>query len=320
MNICVYGIGGIGGTFGGLLCNKLENNKNHHVFFVSRGKHLDSIREKGLQLQLPDNKIVLCHPYESHMSIQKFPKPDLVFISVKSYDLSGVIEDLSKVLHPGIVIIPLLNGFDIYERIREKIKTGLILPSCISFGGRKIDDGKCMFYLPGQLFYGADPQRPEYVPSELISFLSGVFENTGIQTTWMQNPYPAIWQKYMFNVAVNLVSAYSGKVLGEIRIDNTLSRTTRDIIRETADILRRMKAPIPPDIEYSLWELIEKLPFNTKSSYAVDIENYSKRNEGDIFGTAIIELGKKVNVKTPVIESVFAEINRKLEDVETGCA
>jgi ketopantoate reductase len=60
--------------------------------------------------------------------------------------------------------------------------------------------------------------------------------------------------------------------------------------------------------------------FNTKSSYAVDIEKYSKRNEGDIFGTAIIELGKKVNVKTPVIESVFAEINRKLEGIETGCA
>jgi 2-dehydropantoate 2-reductase len=313
MNICVYGLGGIGGSFGGLLCSKLEKDENHRVFFVSRGKHLNFIRENGLQLQLPNNQLLSCHPYEAHSSVQNLPKLDVVFICVKSYDLSEVIEDLSHVVNDQMIIIPLLNGFDIYERIRGKIKKGLILPSCVAFGGRKLQEGKCSFYLPGPLFYGADPEKSNYTPSELISFLTEVFKDTGIKMTWLQNPYPAIWQKYMFNVAVNLINAYSGKVLGEIRSDENLSKMTMDIILEVAGILRKINAPIPPNVETSIWELIEKLPFNTKSSYAVDIENFSKRNEGDIFGKAIIELGKKVNIKTSVIETVFTEINRKLE-------
>jgi 2-dehydropantoate 2-reductase len=313
MNICVYGIGGIGGSIGGLLCNYSRTNKDVHVYFIARGDHLNSIRDYGLQLQLPDNQILCNHPTGAHSSITEIPTPDVIFLCVKSYDLPDAISDISHIINSEMIIIPLLNGFDIYERIRNIVKKGLIFPACIYLGGRKISAGKCaLFPPPGMLFFGADPMRIDYTPSKLISLLSDAFDKSYLKIMWQQNPYPAIWQKYMFNVAVNLMNAYSGKVLGEILEDTVLRQMTKNILSETAEIVQKIGAPIAPNAENLVWGLIEKLPFTTKSSYAVDIENM-KKNEGEIFGTAIIELGKKTSVHTKTIENVFYEIERKLE-------
>ena len=96
---------------------------------------------------------------------------------------------------------------------------------------------------------------------------------------------------------------------------------TKSILNETAEIIKKIGAPVQPDVEGMVWGLIEKLPCGTKSSYAVDIENNSMRNEGEIFGTAIIELGKKLNVKTNTIEMVFNEIElKKIKKQTRRCA
>lgn len=313
MNICVYGIGGIGGAIGGLLCNFANTQKDINVYFIARGSHLEEIRNNGLQLQLQDSKSLHCTPKGIDSDIHKIPRPDVLFICVKAYDLHVAAIEISEITNHETVIIPLLNGFDIYERIRSVVQNGFILPACIYLGGRKIADGKCALYgPPGMLFYGADPKRLDYEPSKLISLLSVAFDQLYLKTTWLQDPYPAIWQKYIFNVAVNLINAYSGKVLGDILKDDTLRQMTKNILNETTEIILKTGTAVPQDIECKVWGLIEKLPCNTKSSYAVDIENNSMRNEGEIFGTAIIELGKKVNSKTHTIELIFNEIEQQL--------
>jgi 2-dehydropantoate 2-reductase len=170
------------------------------------------------------------------------------------------------------------------------------------------------------LFYGPDPQHINFTPSLIISLLNRAFDSAYLQITWQNNPYPAIWQKYLFNVAVNLMNAFSGKVLGEILRDDSLRKMTRTILNEAAEVVKKTGAPVSPDIENEVWGIIEKLPCNTKSSYAVDIENGSIRNEGELFGTTIINLGKKVNISTNTIEMVFNAIEKKLHiDHEIVC-
>jgi 2-dehydropantoate 2-reductase len=227
--------------------------------------------------------------------------------------LPEVVDEISKIATHDTIIIPLLNGFNIYDRIRSKIETGLVLPACIYLGGRKLSDGKCALSAStGMIYYGADPRQSEYMPTDLDTILSDAFDHY-INITWQKDPYPAIWQKYMFNVAVNLTNAYSGKTLGDILADTVLRQMMKNILKETTDVVLRSGAPVPQDVESRIWDLIEKLPCNTKSSYTVDIDNDKARNEGDIFGTAIIELGKSVNVKTDTIEHVFGEIQKGLQ-------
>ena len=44
--IAIIGIGGVGGYFGGKIAHALTNSKEHEVYFVARGKHLEAIWEK----------------------------------------------------------------------------------------------------------------------------------------------------------------------------------------------------------------------------------------------------------------------------------
>ena len=46
MNIVIYGTGGVGGYFGARLAQAGNN-----VTFIARGKHLEAIHQKGLQLK-----------------------------------------------------------------------------------------------------------------------------------------------------------------------------------------------------------------------------------------------------------------------------
>ena len=49
-------------------------------------------------------------------------------------------------------------------------------------------------------------------------------------------------------------------------------------------------------------------PPETKTSYHRDVETPGKRNEGDLFGGAILRMGQDVGVPTPITRQVYAEI------------
>ena len=54
MNICFYGVGGVGGVggyYGALLTKYLNETGKGNAYFIARGKHKDTISEKGLLLK-----------------------------------------------------------------------------------------------------------------------------------------------------------------------------------------------------------------------------------------------------------------------------
>ena len=55
--ICIFGIGGLGGFYGGKIANKiLKYGKDYEVYFVGRGEHLKQVQSNGLILNTPEEK------------------------------------------------------------------------------------------------------------------------------------------------------------------------------------------------------------------------------------------------------------------------
>lgn len=310
-DVCIYGLGGIGSAIGGLSCT-LEHIHKARVSFIARGRHLDAINREGLHLELPDKKEFISRPHHASTTIKDVPRPQLIFIAVKSYDLQAVLADISGILESDTMIIPLMNGFDIYDRIRKTITKGVVFPSCVVFGGRKTGEGTGILYIPGSVFLGPDPRKKEFDSAPLHSFIKA-FEDSPARFNWVPDPYPIIWQKYIANVAINLVGAYSGKAVGEIIADAPLKQRLVKILEEAAHVVSQKGVPLSQDVVELILSAIAKIPFDTRSSYAVDIESRSPKNEGDLFGTAIIELAGQVRVPAPVIEETFTQIQVKMK-------
>jgi len=61
-NIGVLGVGGVGGYFGGKLCQLQQHDPAVTVSFIARGAHLRAIQAAGLQLRIETDGDLVCRP------------------------------------------------------------------------------------------------------------------------------------------------------------------------------------------------------------------------------------------------------------------
>lgn len=298
-NVCVYGVGGVGGYFGAKIIEG-DGDKALKVSFVARGNHLESIKKNGLILKTDDKQITVRPDYAVE-NVNELGKIDLMLICVKSYDLEGVIQNIKDKIDDDTILLPLLNGVDIYERIRKNLDKGFVLPACVYVGthieghgivSQKGGDGKIIF--------GKDP-KTNYYPKELIEF----FEKLKINFSFQEDPYKEIWTKYMFIAAYGLVTAKTGKTLGEVLDDTELIRDAEGIMREIKMISEKKNISLDKDVIKKSIDKARSFPYETKTSFQRDAENPNKKNEKDLFGGTILRLGKEFNIRTEYTEKYY---------------
>jgi 2-dehydropantoate 2-reductase len=311
-NILVIGIGGVGGYFGGKIAYSLSqsNPDNQHITFLARGKHLEKIRNDGLELITPEGKFI-CNPTLATDNLDNVPIPDLVLICTKSYDLENIISQLDAIISKNTVLLPLLNGIDIVERIRRKTGNGIILPSCVYIASHVSQPGTVIQQGPyGTIISGAGKNISFLEPDLLIK----LFEKAGTKFKWVEDPYSSIWEKYIFVASFAMVTAYSQKTFYEVIHDDQLCNLLKEVMSEITFLAKESGINVPSDIFKSSLQKAGNLPRDAKTSYQRDIETKGNKNEGDIFGSTIIEKGKLLHIETPVTESLFKEIQKKIHN------
>ena len=130
-HVVVIGLGGVGGYFGFKICQTNVTTKQHQISFIARSQTFAIVKEKGLTLLSAEHKSPTTKPDAIYERIVEIHKPDLVLVCVKEYDLQKVCLQLSKVISKETILLPMMNGVDIYDRIRKIIPTNIILPSCV---------------------------------------------------------------------------------------------------------------------------------------------------------------------------------------------
>ncbi len=310
MTIGIMGLGGVGGYLGGHLAWGLEHaaGSEARICFLARGVHLNAIQRHGLVLNTPQAKRI-CRPALATDTPEDLPLLDLVLVCVKSYDLLPLLESIKPKIHEQTVIIPLLNGVDIYERIRSVISVGVVLPACIYIGSHIEKPGVVtQSGGEGKILFGPDPRYPGYVPIKWQC----LFDRAGVAYQWFADPYPAIWGKYLFIAAFGLITAFSGEPLGVVLEDLELKALTLGIMREIAALAARKSIRLEPAAIETAMEKARAFPFETKISYQRDIEAQKVKNEGDLFGDTILRLGRELGVDTSITRSIYQGLQRRV--------
>jgi 2-dehydropantoate 2-reductase len=264
-SICVYGIGGVGGYFGGRIAHEVsKGNRAVQVYFIGREEHLKAIQQHGLNL-ITDKEEFLCFPNIATDNIRHIPTPD-------------------------------------YERIRTGLQKGIVSPACVYVSSSIEKPGTVRQKGPeGHIVFGKDPKHLGYNYEYLIEF----FNEMGVSNTWYDNPYPAIWEKYIFITALSLMTAYSGKTLGEVLSDDKLKSMTENIMKEVVLIGKTKNIDFEQDIVEKIIQKAKNFPYESKTSFQRDYEKGNRRHEGDIFGGTLIRLAKEYNVSIPTITKVY---------------
>jgi len=294
MNICFFGVGGVGGYYGTLLSRYLDETGGGNTYFIARGAHKDAILENGLLLKKEGGKEeILIRPHSCTDSVDDLPVCDIVVVSVKGYDLERVSKDVSKITDKNSIILPLLNGADIYERMRPHLKNRYILPACL-YLGTHIESPGVIFQKGGscQISIGKDPLYPEFYPEKLMD----LFKKANVLIKFFEDVNIEIWTKYIFIASFALVTATYNKTIGEVANDENLAILIKDIMREIESIANILKIKLPSNIVETSFSKANQFSFETKTSFQRDVETKGKQSEWDLFGGTVIRYAEKFNI------------------------
>lgn len=301
-NIAVVGVGGVGGYFGSKLCCLQQGG--HHVTFIARGEHLRAIQQSGLRVTTDGHADTICRPSLVTDDFGQLSPLDLCLVCVKEFDLSNVLANLLPVVTERTTILPLLNGVDIYSRVRSQIRRGVVLPACV-YVGTHIQQPGTVYQKGGacKILCGPDPQQPDYIPHELLALL----KRADVRAEWTPDIQVEIWKKFIFICAFGLATSAYDKTLGEILQDQTLLAETRAIMEEIKSVARACKIVLPDDIADESLRKARDFPFEAKTSFQRDFERTDKHDERDLFVGSTMRMAQQYGVDVPRV-SAIAEI------------
>ena len=303
--IGVIGVGGVGGYFGGKLCCARSGDAETQVCFLARGEHLAAIRRQGLSVSTSEEGDFVAEPAIAGDDVGDFPPLDLALICVKSFDLAEALATTAPCLRDDTLILPLLNGVDVYERIRAVEQRGHVLPACVFVGthlagpGRVVQRGGAC-----RILFGDDPRRPSSKTGEVARLL----DSAGIRHDCFDDVRPEIWKKYLFIAAFGLVTAAHAKTLGEVLASRELSRLVQDVMHEIVAVAGRLGVSLPATAVADAFAKASAFPPETKTSFQRDYEGGAGRDERELFGGAVLRLSVEAGLSAPVTQAIYESL------------
>jgi 2-dehydropantoate 2-reductase len=307
-HIVIIGLGGVGGYFGFKINQTNETDKKQHISFVARAKTYETVKEKGLTLLSSEHRNSVTKPDAIFQNISEIHNPDLVFICVKEYDLENVCNQLSKVIKKDAILLPMMNGADIYDRIRKIIPNNIILPSCVYIASHIKEKGIVEHKgKAGKLIFGKDPKNT----SENIDWIVNLIKSSKIDFEFKENSLVDIWTKFIFIASFGLITAKYNSSIGAVCSIELQKEEATKIMVEIKLIADKKGIYLQDDIISKTFEKASTFPPKTPTSLQLDVNSGKDDNELELFAGAIINYGKEMNIHTPFTESVYQEIKAK---------
>jgi len=303
MRIGIIGIGGVGGYYGGKLALKYSGRSKHEVIFFARGAHLEAIRRDELRLVTAEGEYIV-RPMQATDNPGEMGPLDLAIFCTKSYGLEDAARAIAGNLSDDSVVLPLLNGVDITDRLRAVLPRGTVLYGGVFISSAIQGPGVVrQMGGTGQLFFGpADPADVEkFRPIEAL------LQGAGIKAELSADALLPLWTKYIFIGPMAGVTSLTGKPFGEVLADAADRALVEGLMKEIEAVARKKGVHFPPDIvQASLGKAAAFAP-TTKTSMQLDYER-GNRTELDIFTAYMVKAGKELGIPVPLHKKVYAEL------------
>lgn len=307
--LTIIGLGGVGGYFGFKLAQKYASSDAVNISFVARAQTYEIVKEKGLTLLSAEHENPVAHPHQIYSNLEELPETDVFVICVKEYDLENICQQLKSRIKEDTVVLPLMNGVDIYERIRKIIPNGIVLPSCVYVASHIKEKGTVEHKgNPGKIVMGKDPENPEYDALEIAALL----KDAGIDLDYKEDSFPDIWTKYFFIASFGLVTARYNKSIGQVVEEPALQNRAALIMKEIEAIAKKKAVAIPEDIIEKTFQKAASFPYQTPTSLQLDVQSGKANTELELFAGAIIDYGKILGIPVTETQQIYSEIKAGL--------
>jgi 2-dehydropantoate 2-reductase len=292
MRIAVFGVGGVGGYFGG----RLAEAGDAEVVFIARGTHLQALRKHGLQVESLKGDFAV-QPVQATDNPGQVGQVDAVLVGVKAWQVAGVAQRLRPMVGPDTVVVPLQNGVEAPARLAQVLGDGPVLGgfcrivSFVSEPGRIKQVGGDPYIAFGEL----DNRR-----SDRTKRLLELFSHThGVTVEIPPDIQVAMWRKFLLISSWSGLGAVTHVPVGLWRGVSETRRLWQQAMHEVLAVARARQIALGDEAIQRSTAYVDSLPPESTASMQRDIMN-ERPSELDTLSGSVVRLGKAEGVETPV--------------------
>lgn len=296
MNILILGAGALGVYFGGRL---LEAGQN--VSFFVREKRAEQLTKDGLRIISPEGNFE-SSDVSIYTSPEEMRKIDLVILAVKGYHLDQVIPQVQTIVkQTGAFVLPLLNGMEHIEKLKEAIGKEKVIGGFASIVATLNEHGFVEHTSGSSTFkFGILHEQQ----TEICEQLEGLRHQVKTRLVREDHILKSMWKKYIFITAFSGITSAMQLPSGYISSSQATFAVAKKVILEMT-MLARQEGIILTDQEVeSVIKTLLGFKKEATSSMHQDMRKGLPIEVEHLHGGAL-RLAAKHQVQVPVIETLY---------------
>jgi 2-dehydropantoate 2-reductase len=293
--IYILGLGAVGGLYGA----KLHDMDAGRLKIIADRGRIDRFKQSPIKINGKAYHFNYVEPGDNTQ-----PAADLILIAVKDAQLAEAIQNIKGFLKPDTIVISLLNGISSEGQIAAEIGTEHLLYA-YAIGMDAVREGKEINYTaPGRIVFG-EPNNEILTPR--VEAVKSLLEQAHVPHQIPVDMLRSQWSKFMMNVGINQASAILKATYGAFQQNGEARKLMQMAADEVIELSRHTGVNLEQADLDAYFAIINGLSAGGKTSMLQDVEA-GRKTEVDIFAGAVIDLGKKYNVPTPVNETLYTII------------
>ncbi|TAJ24618.1 MAG: 2-dehydropantoate 2-reductase [Nitrospirae bacterium] len=304
-HVMMVGAGAVGGFFGAHLAKS-----NSNVSFLLRPRTYQAVQERGLTIKSAAGTFTVRPRAASDP--RDLPRPDLIILSVKVYDLDEVLAQIEPVMTEQTVLLTLQNGVDVEDRLLARFKRDCVVGGVAYIYSKIVEPGVIEHYKRGSVAVG---ELMGHQSARVLQIVD-LFKQAGIPCQLSEDIRRSKWEKMCWNCVFNPLTVIINDRVAKALDHPEMLGVIQQIVGEVAAVSAGLHVPLAPDMADKVVRWSQEIRDIHTSMY--DDWKAGRRTEIDSLNGYVARRGKDLGIPTPLNDALTAMIKAITEREKSG--
>ena len=221
----------------------------------------------------------------------------VLLITVKAHQLEEALEQVDPAAVEDAVVIPLLNGLEHLEPIRERLGSRVAAGTISRFEAYRVGRVQIIQKTPSGLVSFASDD----LPYEELEGAARLLDRGAFEVLIGDSEKQVLWDKAARLAVLSAVTALTRRSIGELLDDREWRRAIEEAVDEACAIAAADGVMLLPSTQ---WAIIGEMDYDLTTSTARDIEA-GRPSELDAIAGSVVRAGQRLGVPCPVLTELY---------------
>lgn len=302
MRILMAGAGATGGYFGARLAQAGQD-----VTFLVRERRFQQLKMNGLVLQTPQGteklepQLIQAGSLSGHY--------DLIIITVKSFALEQLMEDIAPAVGPDTLIMPILNGMRHIATLQQRFGDNKVIGGLCKINATLGESGEVIQMTPlHQLYYGTLDGNND----ARLQRVDAALRTSQVDNRFSDNIMDELWEKWLLLSTLGAVCCLARGDTQQILTTRGGEALLQGIFSEILAVISAEGYQPRPAVTARIFELLNNPETPMTSSMYRDLTQGFDIEADQVIGDLLLR-AKRKGLMTPLLNAVDVNLQVYLQ-------